>query len=59
MINPVPALAEVLSAWKLPQGMELLERLERMIRPALWEGHFGESTTRHGAPGTHPQWINR
>jgi SAM-dependent methyltransferase len=40
-------LDAVLAAWTLPQeGGSLQDRIERMIRPALWAGYFGRSTTR-------------
>lgn len=39
-------LDAVLAAWTLPEGGDLLERVERMIRPALLAGCFGTSTTR-------------
>lgn len=39
-------LDEILSGWTLPDGDDLLDRIERMIRPALLAGHFGASFTR-------------
>ena len=39
-------LEQVLAGWKLPDGDDLLDRVERMIRPALLAGHFGSSHTR-------------
>lgn len=36
-------LDEVLATWELPKGDDLLDRVERMIRPALLAGHFGTS----------------
>ena len=36
----------VLAGWKLPDGPNLLYRIEEMIRPALLAGHFGRSFTR-------------
>ena len=36
----------VLADWILPEGEDLLDRVERMIRPALLAGHFGKSFTR-------------
>jgi len=41
-----PTLDNVLDGWKLPDGPDLLARLEEMVRPALLAGHFGRSTTR-------------
>lgn len=38
-------LQEVLASWVLPEGGTLQNRLERMIRPALFAGHFGRSFT--------------
>ena len=34
MTNATPLLSEVLSGWKLPEGTDLFDRLERMVRPA-------------------------
>ncbi|MHC4469349.1 MAG: SAM-dependent methyltransferase [Planctomycetota bacterium] len=39
-------LDQILAGWELPEGPNLLDRLEEMIRPALLAGHFGESFTR-------------
>ena len=39
-------LEQVLAGWQLPDGDDLLDRVERMIRPALLAGHFGSSHTR-------------
>jgi len=36
----------VLADWTLPEGDDLLDRVERMVRPALLAGHFGKSFTR-------------
>ncbi len=36
----------VLAGWELPEGPNLLDRVEEMIRPALLAGHFGRSFTR-------------
>lgn len=41
-----PELREIIDDWQLPDGGPLLERIDRMIRPALMGGHFGSSTTR-------------
>lgn len=37
---------EIMNNWKLPDGGTLLERIEKMIRPALWAGYFGSSAAR-------------
>jgi len=39
-------LEDLMAQWRLPEGDDLLDRLERMIYPALWSGHFGSSYTR-------------
>lgn len=39
-------LENVLSSWNLPEGTNLLDRIEEMVRPALLAGHFGTSFTR-------------
>lgn len=36
-------LQAVIESWRLPEGKSLLERVERMVRPALLGGHFGSS----------------
>ncbi len=36
----------IVSDWQLPEGNSLLDRVERMIRPALLGGSFGSSHTR-------------
>ena len=41
-----PRLDDVLAGWALPDGTDLLDRVERMIRPALLSGYFGKSFTR-------------
>jgi len=41
-----PELDDVLAGWTLPEGTDLLDRVERMIRPALLAGYFGKSFTR-------------
>lgn len=41
-----PPLNEVLAGWRLPEGDDLFDRIERMIRPALLGGYFGSSYTR-------------
>jgi ubiquinone/menaquinone biosynthesis C-methylase UbiE len=41
-----PELDGVLTNWTLPDGQDLLDRVELMIRPALLAGHFGKSFTR-------------
>ncbi len=40
---------QVTSRWRLPDGDDLQDRIERMIRPALCAGFFGESYTRYVA----------
>ncbi|MGE5264171.1 MAG: SAM-dependent methyltransferase [Acidobacteriota bacterium] len=40
---------QVTSRWRLPDGDNLQDRIERMIRPALCAGFFGESYTRYVA----------
>ncbi len=37
---------QVIGRWRLPEDGTLQDRIERMIRPALLTGYFGESTTR-------------
>jgi SAM-dependent methyltransferase len=39
-------LDEFLAEWDLPKGTNLLDRIEEMIRPVLFAGHFGRSFTR-------------
>lgn len=41
-----PELREIMDNWQLPGSGSLLERVERMIRPALLGGYFGSSYTR-------------
>jgi SAM-dependent methyltransferase len=36
-----------MNSWSLPDGGNLQDRLETMIRPALFAGHFGQSATRY------------
>lgn len=38
---------DVLSTWQLPEGSNLLDRVEDMIRPSLLAGRFGASFTRY------------
>lgn len=40
---------QVINRWRLPAGNALQERVEQMIRPALYAGFFGESYTRYVA----------
>jgi len=39
-------LQNIMDSWSLPDGSNLQDRLEKMIRPALFAGHFGKSYTR-------------
>ena len=39
-------LQDMMDSWSLPDGSDLQDRLEAMIRPALFAGHFGTSFTR-------------
>jgi ubiquinone/menaquinone biosynthesis C-methylase UbiE len=39
-------LYQIINQWQLPEDGLLLERIERMIRPALLAGYFGSSYTR-------------
>jgi SAM-dependent methyltransferase len=41
-----PKLDKLLAGWSLPEGGDLLDLIEEMIRPALLAGRFGTSTTR-------------
>ena len=38
-----PDLQAAIDSWQLPEGKSLLERVERMVRPALLDGYFGSS----------------
>jgi len=38
-------LEKILAHWSLPEDVPLLDRIERMIEPALWSGCFTRSTT--------------
>lgn len=40
------SLQEILADWELPEGPDLLARVEEMVRPALLAGYFGRSFTR-------------
>ncbi len=42
----LPEFDAVLAGWELPEGPNILSRVEEMIRPALLAGYFGRSTTR-------------
>jgi ubiquinone/menaquinone biosynthesis C-methylase UbiE len=46
MMSEKRSLKDVLAAWRLPKGDDLLDRIERMVRPALLAGYFGASYTR-------------
>ena len=37
---------DLIASWRLPRGGTLLERIERMVEPAILAGHFGNSTTQ-------------
>jgi SAM-dependent methyltransferase len=41
--NDIDAL---ITEWRLPDGSTLLERIERMVEPAILAGHFGASPTQ-------------
>ncbi|HEY32575.1 MAG TPA: methyltransferase domain-containing protein [Dehalococcoidia bacterium] len=41
----IPELAEIIKQWQLPEGGALLDRIERMIQPAVMEGRFLASPT--------------
>ena len=38
--------SEIIAHWRLPKGDSFLDRVEKMIRPALAGGYFGASYTR-------------
>ncbi len=40
------SIEDTLARWELPDGGDLLDGVERMVRPALLAGHFGSSYTR-------------
>lgn len=44
--NEKPSLKEVLSAWRLPEGETLSQRIEAMVRPAVFAGYFGADLPR-------------
>jgi SAM-dependent methyltransferase len=46
-----PKLQEIIDSWTLPHGSDLQSRLEDMIQPALFAGHFGRSFTRYVCRG--------
>ncbi len=40
---------QVASRWRLPEGDSVQDRIEQLVRPALYAGFFGESYTRYVA----------
>jgi hypothetical protein len=43
-----PELRQSLAGWTLPAGGPLLDRIERMVRPALWKGAFDSDAVLFG-----------